>query len=328
MLASIWTVATREMPPQVSSALAPIAAIAADAGRGKRDLVATFAGRPVAALVISRGSDGHGVVDLGGGLQVEVAANLPAPGTPVYIRLGSGAQAQQLAAPADSDSTLVEIGAGAASLGKMAGTPVAPLQLGSVAAPITQPAQWAAALAGLVRDSGAFYEAHLAAWTQGQYPLARLQREPQGGAATAAAGADPSGSAPATATAAAAVAEEWRPLVREQLHALEHRSLPCAIEAWPGQRADLVISADDDGGHGRGGATPEAAWNTSLKLTLPRLGGICARLALRGDRLWLDIDAPSAAAADLLDGASLALTHALGAAGVQLVRARINHDPG
>jgi hypothetical protein len=63
-------------------------------------------------------------------------------------------------------------------------------------------------------------------------------------------------------------------------------------------------------------------------LSLPRLGGVSATLTLRGDRLWLDLEAPSAAAADLFDAASGGLAHAMGAAGVQLVRTRINHEPG
>jgi hypothetical protein len=329
MLAPVSPIGTRASPPQYSRFSAPIIVVAADSEPADLELIASLAGRTVAALVISRGEDGRGVIDLGGGRQIAVTGHLPPPGSPVYLKLTSGAAATYLAAEVDEDSTLVDLHADAVSLGRMADTPVTPLQLGRVTAPITQPAQWAAALAAMVQDSGAFYEAHLAAWAQGQYPLAKLRGEPQGAASTDRAGPDqPSAQLTGVTAAAPPVAEEWRTLVRDQLHTLENRALPLAMEAWPGQRADLMIAAEDDPGKGQGGAAAAAGWKTSLKLTLPRLGGVVAQLTLRGDRLWLDLETPSAAAADLFDTAGNALTHALGATGIQLVRTRINHEPG
>jgi hypothetical protein len=244
----------------------------------------------------------------------------------------AGSPATSQAQGAVRGGAVVDIRPQALLLGRLADDSTEPRQLGRVEAPIAAPAEWAKALGTLVQDSGTFYESHLAAWTQGQYPLAQIRHEPQaaprqpGEAVAAPAPEAEAGmrqpAAPAAAGAAVSgVPDEWRPVVREQLHTLETRSLPFTIEAWPGQRADIVIAGEREAQSGPA-ADRAPAWNTSLKLTLPRLGEIDAALSLRGDRLWLELAVPSASA-DELDAASSALTHAMAAAGLQMARVRV-----
>lgn len=395
MLASALPIDGRAYPAPAARALAPVTAIAlvaATADPAERDFIASLAGRTVTALVVGRSDTGRALVNING-RQVPVNAAVPAPGASVLLSFGE-AEALVLPAdnartPAQVAATppglqlaltasrelaqasrglglsgtatqaaggpIVELRPQALSLGRLAGSPAQPLQLGSVAAGIGQPAQWAEALGTMVRESGAFYESHLAAWTEGRYPIAQIRQEPQAAAnAQPAAGHDQPQAAPATpgantqpqtgrevalatthtesgtnttpttqsgapATDASGVPDALRAVVREQLHTLETRTLPFAIEPWPGQRADLVIAGEPDG---HPGATSEPAWNTTLKLALPRLGNIDAVLTLSGDRLWLDL-AAAPASADELDAASTSLTNAMQAAGVQMARVRV-----
>jgi hypothetical protein len=359
MVAPAWIAGAGLLPAQPLRAITPLAG-ATQAGR---DFLATLAGRTVPALVIGRAEDGHGIVEIEGH-QVTIAAELPIPGTRITLKFGAATAGQLVAAPAlaranapalpttaqaaNDGSTLVELGDGARSLGRFAETPLEPLQLGQVAADIEKPGEWSAALSTLLRDSGTFYESHLAAWTRGNYPLDRIRGEPQAetthaaqltthlaGNAASAGEPAPSITFPAHASAvtpaalpaqAQGVPESLQPLIREQLHALETQALPFSVEAWPGQRADMVISRkQEEESQSRPGPAKAAGWKTSLKLQLPELGSIAATLTLQGDRLWLELSAPVGSAA-LLDQSGAALDNAMLAADIRLVRSRIHRE--
>ena len=376
MLTPSWPIGIRPFSAQLLRGIEPVTAVVAANDHPERDFVASLAGRSVSALVLGRADDGHGIVDIDGH-HIIVAADLPPPGASVTLRFATGtalpaqgtvattranpaAPALQAGAAAPSAGgpagVLVELRSDAISVGKMAQAPLQPLQLGPVAANIDQPGDWAAALAGMLRDSGTFYESHLAAWTRGSYPLENIRREPQAGGALPTAPSNGAGPAPAGASpgsavlhmpagsaaladethvaaavagpgaAAGALPEEWRPVIREQLHTLETQTVPFSVDAWPGQRADLVIARKEPEAGSRDGQ-PAAGWKTTLKLQLPLLGNIAATLSLSGDRLWLDLAAP-AASAERLDDATNALATALRAAGIDLVRTRIqDHAP-
>lgn len=344
------------VPAQAVRGVSPLSA-ATPAGR---EFLATLAGRNVAALVLGRAEDGHGIVEIEG-RQLTVAADLPPPGSRVTLRF-PGAQATSAGSTAalarasaanltdaltaaNDSGAAVELGEGALSLARFAETPLSPLQLGQVKADVQQPGEWAQALARMLRDSGTFYESHLAAWTRGGYALEQLRNEPQASAGRDApapalarneAGTNTAGMAVAatvtdlpaalavTQSAGAAqtggVPEALQPVVREQLHALEHQAVPFSVEAWPGQRADLVIGREDEGRSS--GNAADGAWKSRLNLRLPSLGAVCATLTLQGDRLWLDLAAPAGSAADL-DGAGASLGNAMLAAGIRLVRTRV-----
>ena len=83
MYAPAWSINTGAPPAQPLRAVAPAAPIA-PAGR---EFLATLAGRSVAALVIGRADDGHGIVEIEG-RQITVAADLPAPGTRITLKFG------------------------------------------------------------------------------------------------------------------------------------------------------------------------------------------------------------------------------------------------
>lgn len=129
-------------------------------------------------------------------------------------------------------------------------------------------------LNGSVRDSGLFYEAHLARWFKGDMDITQLAREPHN-------------QLPSPTTNA------LEALMRHQLEMLVTPQLRWEGEAWPGMFMTLLMQTaawqyrDHD--------TPSAAledsteqentWDTQLHLNLNALGCISAHLCMTKSRL-------------------------------------------
>jgi hypothetical protein len=226
------------------------------------------------------------------------------------------------------------------------------------APPANGGASLAPALRQALTQSGLFYESHQLHWLSGKLDTAALRQEPQGqqflpvvardpGAATAGAaevpsvpatlregapaalqrqsiatgdGADSFGStAAATQTPARAsvIPERLLPIVHQQLDGMATQQYVWQGQVWPGQTVEWEI--EDPARDGRGHEEEDApGWNTTLRLTLPRLGGVEARIVLSpaGIALRLLADEPGTVAA--LDAARARLGDALDAANVPL----------
>ncbi|MNQ49804.1 Flagellar hook-length control protein FliK [compost metagenome] len=192
------------------------------------------------------------------------------------------------------------------------------------------------ALRQALQTSGLFYESHLTDMVFGRTNPAALQEEPQarmsrdtahqnataarsrsdasstarsGGGAEAASGS----SSPAPGTPVAGIHQDLTVLVRQQLDVLANQSLAWQGEAWPGTPMEWEVERDPYGGD-PDSATP--TWATRLKLDLPRLGLVDARLNLAGDQIVLQLVAPLAAAE--INDASDQLRSRLLAAGLTL----------
>ena len=332
---------------------APAAVLPATALSGNIDprsdaaaLAARFAGRTVGAVVIEHIDAREGEVEIDG-LRLRVVADLPPRGQAVLLRFSAGTPGVASSAPEPGPSTTASAtppgGATQVSLAPLArtlaalatqGTPT--LSLGPIAAPVAAPQAFAQALAALIRDSGIFYESHLARWSRGQYPLAQLRGEPQAktgvpeatsvAAATTASTALASAPAPASAILAAASGA----ILREQLDVLEHRQFAVALEPWPGQAAVVEIRHQRADRHsGQGDAShdaPASQWSTTLALDLPQLGQVTCHLAIAGTRLTLAIHATEGSTARLERGSG-ELVKALSDTGMQVAGMRISHDP-
>ncbi|MDO9597678.1 MAG: flagellar hook-length control protein FliK [Azoarcus sp.] len=111
-------------------------------------------------------------------------------------------------------------------------------------------------------------------------------------------GGAPNSGAETAATRPAAVSERALPLVHQQLDALATNQYVWNGMAWPGQKIEWVIEDPRDEREGEDGNTPDD-WNTTLRLSLPRLGGMEAQLHLTpaGVALRLRADEPAAMAA-------------------------------
>jgi hypothetical protein len=233
------------------------------------------------------------------------------------------------------------------------GTPLLPAPPG----PGTGAAQIAPELVRAVTTSGVFYESHQAQWAAGQLPLEQLQQEPQAQIASKPvlphAGATPAEQgatnqtadmlpqavraaqdSAATRTAANAtqpstadtksalldtlVQREAAPVVLQQLDSLLNQQLAWQGVVWPGQTMQWTVDLPER--EGGGGSDGEAAsdWNTTLKLTMPRLGEVEARLHLTPAGLALRIEATDASTVEHLEGGIEKLSSALEAHGIPL----------
>jgi hypothetical protein len=224
-------------------------------------------------------------------------------------------------------------------------------------------AQVALALRDSLSLSGLFYESHQAQWVMGSRTIAQLEQEPQGQlpplpvpaperdqagdissrVAPGLQAAEPSDAidsgadllpAPASAADATAGIEgepaparvpahpDSFPLIRQQLAALENGLIAWRGEVWPGQAMDWEVGEAPDPEH------PEAAhaWRTELRLEMPQLGEIRARLELGNAGLRVQILADSEEHRTVLQSDAQALAAAMATAGLPVtsmeVRAR------
>ena len=113
------------------------------------------------------------------------------------------------------------------------------------------------------------------------------------------------------------VPERLMPLVHQQLEALATQNYVWHGQVWPGQQVEWEIEDPERDRHGEG---DEAGtdWNTTLRLTLPRLGGVEARLHLTAAGIALRLLADEPAAVAALQAAHGRLDEALAAADVPL----------
>lgn len=204
--------------------------------------------------------------------------------------------------------------------------------------------QLAAQLSSALASSGLFYESHQAHWLAGQLDTARLQAEPQAHLTSAAppAAATAGQAAPsATPTASANVAdspetpttpsatrgadaqqptpipERLLPLVHQQLEAVATHQMLWQGQIWPGQNMEWEI--EDPQADGRGAEEDgEPYWNTTLRLRLPNLGGVEAKLHLTPAGVAVRLIADQDSTRSALDGGRQRLANALEAAGLAL----------
>ncbi|EHK65695.1 flagellar hook-length control protein FliK, partial [Achromobacter arsenitoxydans] len=172
------------------------------------------------------------------------------------------------------------------------------------------------ALRTALQTSGLFYESHLTDMVFGRTNPSTLQNEPQArltkeaatqgnaqargrteSASTARAGAETSGpsgsSGPSTPGAPiSGIHQDLTVLVRQQLDVLANQTLNWQGEAWPGTPMEWEVERDPYGAD-RESAVP--TWATRVKLDLPRLGLVDARLNLAGDQIVLQLIAPHSA---------------------------------
>ncbi|WP_374480002.1 flagellar hook-length control protein FliK [Zoogloea sp.] len=217
--------------------------------------------------------------------------------------------------------------------------------------------QLAGQLGTAVTESGLFYEAHQARWLSGQLDTAALRREPQGSMPATpqmpTTAPQPSNT-PAGALSAeiqtrllsggeggvgsttestgnallsggktdntAPIAEKLLPIVHQQLDTLATHQAVWQGQIWPGQMMEWEIedpSADERGAHD-GEEEPEPYWNSTLRLTLPSLGGIEARLHLTPAGIAVRLLADDNATREALQLGEPRLADALAAANVPL----------
>ena len=202
------------------------------------------------------------------------------------------------------------------------------------------------ALRTALQTSGLFYESHLTDMVFGRKNPATLENEPQArmsrdtaahastqarsrgeaaGASRSGAGADApsaSGTSSSSLTPGAPITgihQDLTVLVRQQLDVLANQTLNWQGEAWPGTPMEWEVERDPYG-EDRESAVP--TWATRVKLDLPRLGLVDARLNLAGDQIVLQLIAPHSAA-EINDSSDMLRSRLL-AAGLTLSNLTVN----
>ncbi len=194
-----------------------------------------------------------------------------------------------------------------------------------------------------LRESGLFYESHLARWFGGDYRLEDLLREPQGrlsrrvslpvphvGPETVSRQFAPTVELIESVMKNAASAphegiadQRSLPVIREQLNSLQNGQLLFRGELFPGQPMEWSV-AERDARRGSQGER-ERLWETGLTIDLPRLGSIRTHLRLDGRRLWIDVTADRPRAVEQLQAGVPVLCGQLGAAGLEAADIGVRH---
>ncbi|MDR2209244.1 MAG: flagellar hook-length control protein FliK [Azoarcus sp.] len=120
------------------------------------------------------------------------------------------------------------------------------------------------------------------------------------------------------------VAERLLPIVHQQLESLASQQYIWHGTAWPGQMFEWIIEDPRGEGHAEGEDT-DGQWDTTLRLTLPRLGGVEARIQLRTNGVALRLQVEDKPAAARLEARRNELAEALEAAGVTLTGMAVEH---
>lgn len=270
------------------------------------------------------------------------------PGAGQAAGTGSAASAAGQAGDAQQTAqTLAARPGGATATGAAA----AALALGTAGAPNS--AVLARALSQAVSNSGMFYESHLADLAFGKRSPGQMAGEPQamlgrqeapdaraqaaqGDARQAAqAGSEDasaarqsaqaqSAAAPGLALSSGSLGPEAALLVRQQLEVLAHQIFAWQGEAWPGVPMDWEIhrrhgDEDDDDD------SPQT-WATRLRLDLPNLGEVEARLSLAGNALVMHLAAPESA--ELLQSHAAELRARYETNGLVLSNLSVNGEAG
>ena len=113
------------------------------------------------------------------------------------------------------------------------------------------------------------------------------------------------------------IPERLMPVVHQQLDALATQQYVWQGQAWPGQPIEWVIE-DPQGEGSNEDEDTEPTWNTTLRLTMPRLGGVEAQLHLTPAGVALRLRADDPATIRALDAGGAALASALEAANLKL----------
>ncbi|MDR0777718.1 MAG: flagellar hook-length control protein FliK [Azonexus sp.] len=209
-------------------------------------------------------------------------------------------------------------------------------------------AQLAPILKEALSQSGVFYEAHQARWVAGQLATENLRQEPQGKLPPSPPPMpNPETAAPARGEQAQAQAQtqvqaqaqtqtqatqqgnliprELTPIVQQQLDALATHNYAWQGQVWQGQKLWWEISEDAENA-GKEGDEAGQRWQTRLKLDLPALGGIEAKLRLHpGGRLDIQMTADSSDSETRLRDHLDILRERFAAAGLDLTQLLVQH---
>jgi hypothetical protein len=114
------------------------------------------------------------------------------------------------------------------------------------------------------------------------------------------------------------------PLLRQQLESLQSGQIIFQGQLFEGQALEWSLGEREARRNREGGQ--ERTWDTTLRVDLPRLGAVSARLTLDGTRVAIELRAGESGAVELLGRERGKLVEQLQAAGLEPAEIGVLHD--
>jgi hypothetical protein len=177
-------------------------------------------------------------------------------------------------------------------------------------------------------QSGLFYESHQAQWVNGKNTLDNLHHEPQSKLMLVT--TDMPTTKPAMSASLNAdmpTNTQSIPLVLQQLATLETGHLFWHGEVWQNQfmEWDIYEQSHDNK---ENEPSPATQWRTQIRLSMPELGDIIAKIELNAQGIHIKLDASQLETASLLKNNQLPLTTDMQSAGLIIQSVEVQHDNG
>ncbi|WP_256207716.1 flagellar hook-length control protein FliK [Nitrosomonas sp. Nm166] len=187
-------------------------------------------------------------------------------------------------------------------------------------------------LSGLLQkaivQSGLFYESHQAQWINGKKTLENLHQEPQNKLMSVTVDSTAAkANLPALPGPDMPINAQNIPLVLQQLNILETGHLFWHGEVWQNQSMQWDIY---ERFHGSRENVPDSViqWHTQIRLSMPKLGDITARITLNAQGIHIKLDASQLETASLLRNNQLPLATDMQSAGLTIQSIEVQHDSG
>ena len=267
-------------------------------------------GKTLLAKVISINKDGTALVNVAAGDQAGGNLKIPLPtGFKVGDQISLTLLSNDGSKPTFSVSLLapsqdtIELSSTGLFLTKIIENHPEPGAIQNTTPIITTPNPDTKELAGqlhkAIENSGVFYESHLKQWNDGGRSIDQIRQEPQN--------LNNNPDLPNS-------------MIPIQLGVLENKNLMWFGPIWPDQEMEWDVSKEQnpppDEASLDGDQKP--VWLTSIKLALPNLGEITARIRLQGDHARLNISTDNIKISSQLKDHSDALANSLASAGITL----------
>ncbi len=174
-------------------------------------------------------------------------------------------------------------------------------------------------------QSGLFYESHQAQWINGENTLENLHHEPQSKLMLVTDMSATKSIASAPLGTDMPVNTQSIPIVLQQLTTLETGHLFLHGEIWENQHIEWDVYEES---HGSKENEPATRWCTQIRLSMPELGDITAKIALDSRDIHIKLDASQLETASLLKNNQLSLTVDMQSAGLIIQSIQVQHDDG
>jgi Flagellar hook-length control protein FliK len=168
--------------------------------------------------------------------------------------------------------------------------------------------------------SGLFYESHLVQWLAGKNTLAQLKQEPQSKLTVA------TMTTSISPIADTVIHAQSLPLVQQQLAAIETGHLIWRGEIWPEQLMEWDISEHSSNGNEQETGESTSQWQMQLRLTLPKLGEVTAKISLNAHDMHIRLHTATVETACFLKDNRPLLATAIASTGLSVQIAEIHSN--